>query len=215
LLANTERLLEAGFNDHVFKDWDLATIFPGTAAKRYAILHKAVEKGEILRLHRGVYMLSPKYREKNVSTFSVASRIISGSFISFETALSFHGWIPEKVTVIKSVIATGRTRAFATPLGEFEYIKIPVNEYEFLSGVSRKEIDNQSFLIAKPLRAIADYVYTRKIEGEVLSFLHESMRIDKENLESLTSKDFDEVFSVYTSKRVLLFLQNFRRALEK
>src|SRR5689334_3569185 len=124
MLASTEKLLDSGFKNRFFKDWELTAIFDGTDAKRYALVNKALKKGEIIRLHRGFYMLSSKYREQKISTFSNASRMVSGSYISLETALSFHGWIPEKVTVIRSVISKGRTRSFNTPVGEFEYIKI-------------------------------------------------------------------------------------------
>ena len=215
MLASTEKLLEKGFENQIFKEWSFASVFDGTPGKRYAIMNKALKKGEIVQLHRGVYILGAKYRSQHVSKFSIANRIISGSYISCETALSFHGWIPEKVDLVISMIAKGRTKSFSNMFGEFQYIKIAVNEYEFLSGIVRQELDGQPFLIAGPLRALADYVYIRKIKWTELNFLLDGMRIEIENLESLTLKDFDEVFSIYTSKRVLSFLHNLRKVLKK
>lgn len=215
MLATTETLIDKGFKNQVFKECNVASIFEGTPARRYALLNKALKKKEIERLSRGVYILASKYRSQNLSKYYIANRIVSGSYISFETALSFHGWIPEKVTIILNVIFEGRTRSFNTAFGEFKYITIPVNEYEFLSGVYRKELDNKPFLIAGPLRALADYIYIRKIEWTSLDFLVEGLRIEQETLESLTSHDFDELHSVYHSKRVLVFLQQLRKALEK
>ncbi len=215
MLRTTEKLIEQGFRNQVIKDRNLLDVFTGTDARRYALINKALKKKEIVRLHRGMYMLAPKYREKSISQFFVAGQMAPDSFISFETALSYHGWIPEKVTLVKSVISKGRTKNFHTPIGEFEYIKIPINKDAFFSGVTRKVLNDQPFLIATPLRALADYIYTRKITDEELDYLRESMRIEEENLETLTSKDFDEVLTVYTAKRVLYFLQNLRKKLEK
>lgn len=141
MLASTEKLLQAGFKNQVFKDWDLASVFPGSDASRYAILNRALNADEVVRVHRGLYMLAPKYRGEKISQFVIANRRVTGSFISFETALSFHEWIPEKVTLIKSVTPNGCSRLFNTPLGEFEYIKVPMAEYECLSGVARKETE--------------------------------------------------------------------------
>lgn len=215
MLVSTEKLLEEGFKDRIFKDWNLVTIFPGTNGKRYALLNKAMKKGEVVRLHRGVYMLASRYRQKNFSKFFIANQMVPGSFISFEAALAFHGWIPEKVNLVRSVIPKGRTKCFHTPMGDFEYVKMPINKYEFLNGVSRKEMNDQAFLIATPLRALADYIYFNKVEYKNLSFLQESMRIEKEDLEVLTTNDFKEILLVYTSKRVLSFLQKLKKELRK
>lgn len=215
MLASTEKLLDLGMGDQIIKERDIACIFDGTPAKRYALVHKALNKQEILRLCRGNYVLGTKYRSKRLSQFFIANRMVTGGFISFETALAFHNWIPERVTVIMSVIPEGRTRRFSTGLGEFEYIKVPFKRYEFLSGVVRSEINGKPFLIATPLRALADYVYLRKINWTGLNFLLDGMRIEMESLASLTTHHFDAIMSVYASKRVLDFLQHLRHVLGK
>jgi hypothetical protein len=215
MLSSTEILLEKGFGSQVFKDWDVASTFGGTPARSYALINKAIKKNEIVRLCRGIYILGQKYRAKNMSAFYVSSRMVAGSYVSFETALSFHGWIPEGVPVVKCVIAKGRTRNFNTTLGEFHYVKIPVNAYEFLRGVIRKEIGGKPFLIASPLRALADYVYFKKIEWVELNFLLDSLRIEMESLESLTVDNFEAVSAAYDSKKVLVFLQKLKEALGK
>lgn len=219
MLATTERLLDAGFKNQIIKEWNVISIFDGTPASRYGLINKALKKRELLRLYRGVYILSSKYRSPNMSKFYIASRMISGSYISFETALSYHGFIPEKVNVMMSAIVKGRTRSFSTEVGEFEYIKIPVDKYEFLSGILREELgeglDKQPVFIAGPLRALLDYVYVRNIEWTGLDFLLEGLRIELESLETFTARDFDEIKSLYHSKRVLFFLTQLRKAMGK
>ncbi len=120
MLASTEKLQEAGFGERVFTDRDLARFFCGTPARRYGLVNKALAKKELVRIRRGVYILAKKYRTTKPSQFVVASRTVPGSYVSFESALSYHGWIPERVAVVTSVIYQRRTRTFETPLGEFK-----------------------------------------------------------------------------------------------
>jgi predicted nucleotidyltransferase component of viral defense system len=208
MLASTEKLQEAGFGERVFTERELARVFGGTPARRYGLVNKALAKGELVRICRGVYMLAEKYRSIKLSQFVVASRIIPGSYISFESALSYHGWIPERVVVVMSGIYKGRTRTFETPLGEFKYVHLPVNELEFLNGVSRNE---RAFLVAKPLRALADYIYDRKIEWTGIDFLLEGLRIEEEPLQTIKLNDFKEVLPVFRAKRVRSFLQQLQK----
>lgn len=215
MLKTTEKIVEQNWKGAVFKDWSFGTLVGGTPARRYGLLNKALKKGEITHLSRGIYILSQKYHTRPVSKFFIASRMVPSSFVSFESALSFHGWIPEAVRIVMSTISGGRSRTFETALGEFEYIKIPVNQYEFLSGVFREELEGQPFLMASPLRALADYVYLRHIEGAKLDFILDSMRIEMESLESLNSEDFETLLPVYRSKRVLAFLTSLKEALGK
>ncbi len=215
MLATTETLMEKGFKNQIIKDWDVASIFEGSPARRYALINKALKKGEIEHLCRGLYMLGPKYRSQSISKYFVASRMVSSSYISLETALAYHGLIPERVNIVRSIIAKGRTRRFNTSLGEFDYIKIPIREYEFLTGVLRQESNGNPFLIASPLRALLDMVYVQKIKWQGLNFMVEGLRIELDDLCTLKSCDFDELTKVYSSKRVLNFLQLLRKTLEK
>lgn len=215
MLATTEYLKDKGFAEQVFTEADFFRLFDGTPAKRYGLMNKALAKKEIIRLIRGVYILPAKYRSINLSKFFIACRMIHGSYVSLESALSYHNWIPERVTTTTSVICKGRTHTFNTQMGDFKYLKIPINEYEFLNGVQRKEDNGKPFLIAAPLRALADYVYEKKIEWSGIDYLLESLRIEQESLETLTSEDFSEIMLAYRSKRVLKYLQHLKSALKK
>ena len=85
---------------------------------------------------------------------------------------------------------------------------MPLNEFTFLNGVCRQTKNGQAFFIANPLRALADYVYDRKIEYTSIDFLLEGLRIETENLKTLTTNDFNAVLSVFRAKRVQSFLQH-------
>ena len=215
MLKTTEKLIDLGFRNQVFLERDLVRLFNGTAASRYGLVNKALKKKEWIRICRGAYILEEKYRTAKLSKFFIASHLCPGSYVSFESALSYHGWIPERVTVVTSAIGKGRAHAFTTPLGELNYIKIVTNEYEYLNNVTREEIDARPFFIARPLRALADYVYHKKVKWSDIRFLTDSLRIDEENLNSLTSQDFDQIMLVYSSKRVVSFFKHLRRELKK
>lgn len=200
-------LLATPFADHVLTGADLHHLLTSTPAARYGLVNKALKRTELISIRRGLYLLATPYRQKKISKFYLASRIAAHSYISLESALSYHGWIPEQVTTVTSILARGRTRKFTTHFGEFVFYQLPVNEYEFLVGVSRvEEISGEPFFIASPLRALADYVYIKEIEWVGLEYLFSGLRIESERLTELTSRDFNEIKRVYRSQRVLHFL---------
>lgn len=202
-----EHLSQMGLADKLFTNNDLKRVLKGTSASRYALVNKALHKGHLIQLKRGVYVLPQKYTRHAFSQFYIASQMIPHSYVSFESALSFHGWIPERVSCISSVIHQGRTKSFNTPLGEFQYFYLPTNEFEFLTCVSRNKVENQPFLIAQPLRALMDLIYEKKIQWQGLDFLTESLRIEMDNLLTLQRVDFNMTKRIYRSKRVLAFIQ--------
>ncbi len=210
-----EILQHPEFQQRIFHPRDLVRLSDGSPTRCYRLVHQALAKGYLMRLQRGTYLVAPKYRTVKVSEFVVAGQMVPNSYISFESALSYHGWIPERVIQVLSVISKGRPRHFETPLGdfEFEYVHLPVKEAEFLSGVTREEYQGQPFLIATPLRALADYVYDRKIEWTSIDWLLEGLRIEEENLRTLTLADFQQVKSVFRARRVLAFLNGIQREL--
>jgi len=208
MLRSTEIIQQAGFGERIFTERELAHLFGGTPARRYGLVNKALAKNELVKIRRGVYMLAEKYRTVKLSQFFVASRIVANSYVTFESALSYHGWIPERVFMIRSAIYKGRTRTFETDLGDFNYVFLPVNELKFLNGVARQTLNGKSFFMAKPLRALADYVYYRKIKWTGIHFLLDGLRIEEENLDMLTVADFEEVLPVFRVKPVFSFLKH-------
>ena len=215
MLRSTEALLEAGLVDRLINTHDLKYVFGGTAASRYALVNKSLKKGELIQLKRGLYILNQKYCSKKISLFHLACQMEPHSYISLESSLSYHGWIPEYVTVISSVVHGRRTKSLQTPLGRFHYQCIPTQPFRFLTGVVRVEIDGQPFLIAEPLRALMDYVYEKKIIWVGLDYLTESLRVDIDLLLALDEQHFAAMKTVYRSKRVLLYIEKLKEALYK
>ncbi len=191
-----EKIIEQNCAERILTEVDLRALLGGTAAARYGVINKALKKGELINIRRGLYILATKYRHKKLSHCFLANRIVPHSYISLESAMSYYSWIPERVTVVTSVSAFGRTKNFETPFGDFIFYQPSINEYEFLTGVIRtEEIPDEPFLLASPLRLLADYVYIRKIEWEGLNYFIHSLRIDIEQLRQIDFNDFEKILT--------------------
>ena len=177
-----------------------------------ALIKRAIGSKEVIRVHRGVYCLEKCYRKELPNPFTLANLLYGPSYISFETALSYFGWIPEAVYSIDSV-CLGRSVRFPTPLGIFTYTRIPMRE--LAAGVQYVTENGISVPIATPLKALADLVTVRKLEWESARPLMESLRIEPESLESLPTRAFREMEAVYPNAGTVRFLQGLRKELGK
>jgi hypothetical protein len=170
-----------------------------------------VASGEVWRARRGLYCLADRYLKGRINPLELAQRIHGPSYVSLETALSHHGWIPEGVQAITSV-SRGRSRTFDTPVGLFTFTRVP--QRRFLAGVRRGSIDDgDAFFLATPLKALADLVYVQRRDWRSAAPVVESLRVEEESLAELTEELFDEVMSAYKPGRVLRFLEGFREEL--
>lgn len=208
MLQSTELIMDQKLHHHIIRDSDLAHLFKGTPARRYGLVNKAINKGELIRLCRGYYTLSSKYMEHPLSTTYIANRLVPNSFVSAESALSFHGWIPERITQTISICAAGRNKTFQTPLGDFVYYNTPTETVCFFYGVELEESFSQSIYVASPLRALMDYVYLHKTSDANTTFLTDSLRIDEEHLLDIKKDDIESLMLVYKASNVNQLLQN-------
>ena len=222
MLTTIEKLQTMGTGVNVFSTKELARFLGGNKTQRYnKFINPAIDNGELIRIKRGIYMISPKYAPVKLNEYSIAHELVSESYVSFETALSYHQWIPEKVTVIASAITGRKSFSYKTPLGLFEYQKISVDPAKFFTGVFREELDGKTFWIAKPLRALADLIFEREWQWVGIDFLTDGLRIDDDELETLESIDFENIIEVYRTqkfyraKRVNTFLYQLREVLGK
>lgn len=185
-------------------------------AARRVLVHRAVAAGEIIRLKPGLFLLAPEFRKTHLHPFVIAAILHSPSHISLESALAHHGLIPEAVFQVSSVTPS-RSRSFQTPVGIFSFVRVPAVDPR--AGVQGVKIDGHSWaFIATPLRAIADLVYIRKDVGwkkDGVSFLTESMRIEREDLENVAWDGLAEVCESLRDRRVTDYLQGLVRELEE
>ena len=142
----------------------------------------ALEKGgQVIRLKKGLYVVSEKISRKPVSRELLANHLYGPSYISLETALSFYGMIPERVFAIRSMTAK-RTKKFETPFGTFDYTTVLADYFSI--GIRQEIVENQyAFLIATPEKALCDLILaTPNLRLQSVKamqiYLEEDLRID-------------------------------------
>jgi hypothetical protein len=184
----TEKLMQSNLRS-VFTAIDVDNLLGSASnSKRYALVKRALAASEIVRIRRGLYVLAEPFRKSKLDLFCLAARIYGPAYLSLESALSVHGWIPERVVAVTSGVFK-RSASFATPLGRFEYSKTP---FRSLAGVERVEAANEeAFLLASPLRALADLAHDRHMPEMNSRYLTRSLRIEPQLLERLDTKSFD------------------------
>ena len=194
----------------VFTDTELVELISGTDASRYNKLKRAIAHKEIIQIRRGLYQLAKRYQRRGLNLYELANKIYGPSYVSFESALSYHGLIPEAVYSVVSASAK-RACEFNTLCGVFAYSQIPIRV--FYEGVERIEKNGFIFLIASPLKAITDYVYTNKLNWVGIQPLIESLRIEKEDLK-FELKEINELKAGYSTARISRFLTGLERDLK-
>jgi predicted transcriptional regulator of viral defense system len=194
-----------------FTTQELAALFPGSEDRRYGLVKRALASGEIIRIRRGLYCLAPKYQKKSINLYALAQLVYGPSYVSLESALSWHGWIPEAVHGITST-SFGKSKEFTTPLGVFSYDRAP--QRVFYTEVERlTDPSGNVFLMATPLKALADYVYVRKKDWTGIEPAISSLRIEPEELTQAPSSSIETLSSNYTNSRVTRFLEGLRKDL--
>ena len=118
------------------------------------------------RIIRGVYKLA---ETKIEDEFLIASYLNENSYVSLESALSFHGMITEIPYEITSV-TTKKTKKYKTEYGIFSYRKIKINlffGFKLISG------DNYLYRMATPEKALFDFIYLNQKEIRTPNYLRE------------------------------------------
>jgi predicted transcriptional regulator of viral defense system len=134
--------------------------------------------GRLYQLRRGLYALAPPFQKIKPHPFLVANRLARGSYVSLQSALAYHGLIPEAVPVTTSV-TTLRPARWDTPWGTFEVRHVKKDLF-FGYELNDVGIDQRAF-VATPEKALLDLVYLQP-RGDAPEYLRE-LRL--QNLERL------------------------------
>ncbi|MCW8932028.1 MAG: hypothetical protein OQL19_17570 [Gammaproteobacteria bacterium] len=165
-------------------------------------------------MKRGLYVLADKFRDNPIHPFALAQQLLPGSYISAESALSYHGWIPEAVRGVLSITAKRKSVSYNhKTLGQFDFKRMTVKPGYFLQAVNRHELQNQVALIAEPMRALLDLVYLRKLHWQGLSYLLDGLRIDEHAIRAVPSLNITKLLDVYKGKREKEFIEELLRSL--
>jgi len=210
----TQELIGCGLVNRVITDAQLSRVTKGSPQRRYHLVNRAMKAGELIRLRRGRYLLDTGFRDYPAHPFALAQAFVPGSYVSFETALAHHGWSPEAVRTTASVTPERKSSSYENPVfGSFSFHPLATKPGYLLVLIDRLQITQQTMLVAKPIRALMDLVCLRKTEWQGLDWLIDGLRIEYEDLRSVTSADIRTLDSVYNQKRVKSFLHSLAKEL--
>jgi predicted transcriptional regulator of viral defense system len=144
-------------------------------------LARWVASGRLLRLRRSLYAIAPPYSKVEVHAFVLANRLKPASYVSLQSALSHHGFIPEHVPVVTSV-TTGRPETLENPSGTFSYRH--VTRRLFFGYLVADLGGGASAFLASPEKALLDLVHLSP-GGDSLDYLAELRLQQLERLDPL------------------------------
>lgn len=182
----------------------LRSVFSDYKSPRNKIANLETE-GKLIRLKRGLYVVSPDESQKLLSTELIANHIYGPSYVSMESALKYYGLIQESVRVLRS-ITTKRSRVFENSISRFEYINCSEKYYSI--GIIQKIDNGYSFLIASPEKALCDLIaYTPGVRPRFINalriFLEDNIRLDMEAFFRMDIDIFKECAEVGKKKNDL------------
>ena len=180
---------------------DLRPILNRTSDSMHAVLKRAVKEGTLIRLKRDFYLITAKIQKKKPEAFEIAALLYGPSYISMESALSFHGWIPESVPIITSACSK-RSNKFENYLGTFIYYNIPITVFHIgVSSIYNNE-DKTNILIADPWKAIADYIYLKKRSWPNVIAFSNDLRIELDLIQNSDLNLLEILVRTYPNTRV-------------
>jgi hypothetical protein len=210
----SRQLTETGLGDRILTDRQLKRLVTGTDQRRHHLVNRAMKAGELVRLRRGLYALADEFREHPVHPFAVAQMLVPGSYVSLETALAFHGWIPEAVYTTASIVPGRKAKEFRhEQLGFFTFHPLAIQQGSYLELVRRVEASSQSFLVADPLRALMDLVCLRKVKWQGFAWIEQGLRVDADALNKITGAELRILRDVYKHERMRNFIGELEHSL--
>jgi len=169
-----------------------------------------LKRGQIIRVRKGLYIFGTIWRRKTPAPELLANLIYGPSAISLDYCLSWHGLIPERVNTITS-ITPGRSHDFLTPAGNFSYTHL--SGRRFSAGLLQHKTSSGNFILAEPLKALADKVWTDKrfkptSAASYSDYIFKDLRIDENALEVLLKPDRMIVTEkAYATRKVLWLME--------
>lgn len=166
----------------IFSYGDVRSFFPQEASATVRKeLYRWNKKGWIRTLKNGIYepvlLANSSYPD-----FYLANRLYSPSYVSLEAALSHYSVIPEVSMAVTSV-STKPTRSFKNDHGLFIYRTIRPRAF---TGYYIEKMGGIDVLIAEPEKALVDFLYFKRREGEAINF--EQERFDKTKIARMSRK---------------------------
>jgi len=176
------------------------------------LFEESINNKWINKIYKDLYTLSYDYCKSYVSLEVIAQMIVPESYISSAYVLSINNWIPERVYFITSIAKNIDMDIDTNEYMSYSYTKLYKNYISY--GITEKENECGKYKIAKPLRALCDYILKRNDDCSCFEYFTDYMRIDFDKFEKLTCNDFDELQGKFNIKKIENMLENIRKELK-
>lgn len=193
------------------RDQDLVVLYGFSSTQRHDAIKYAMAQKILIQIRRGLYLIKLPTHHSRYDPFELALIVYGPSYISLESALSHHGWIPEAVYVTTSV-TTRRATFFDTPIGQFRYSQSPLAS--FYLHVEQIQSSSSTFLMAHPWKAIADYLYVYKKSWNSIFNMCADLRIEENKIKEYDNQVLKDLIRHYGNKKVKKILSIFLKELE-
>jgi predicted transcriptional regulator of viral defense system len=183
------------FKNHPLIDVrEVKNIFPDFDSRRF---YEWQKKGYIKKITKLFYIFINKKITENDIRY-IANKLLEPSYLSLEYALRYYNLIPEIVYVVTS-ITTRKTKTINNEISNFQYRSIKENLF---FGYKIIKINEISFKIAEPEKALLDFLYLRgdiKNKNDI-----KELRLNKEVFkEIINQKKLKQYTEVFNSKTLL------------
>ena len=163
----------------IFTLSDVIKWFPIEAEGQISVqLSRFASAGQLTQLRNGLYTLS---EYKIMDPLILAEPLRQPSYVSLETALNYHGLIPDIPAEITSV-STRRTKSFNTQFGKYSYKSVKRELFFGYKYITTNENLGMGYKIAEPEKALLDYLY---LNTQVEDIDELRLRSDELNLAKL------------------------------
>lgn len=177
----------------VFSIREIEKHFPDFDNRRLVEWQK---KGYIQKLRNRYYYFADREIYEPY-LFLAANKLYGPSYISLESALSWHGFIPEGVFQITSC-TTRKTNSFNSPIATFAYRHLKPSLF---LGYQLREWENHRYAIAGPEKTIIDYLYLHSDMDQVGDF--KSLRWNPYEIHNRISMEKLDKFETYIDSPAL------------
>lgn len=175
----------------------------------YDKINELVRQEILTPVKKGLFIPGAKTNIAKPEPFLIANHLWGPSYVSVDTALSYWGFIPERVFEISSVTVKN-TKTYLTKAGRFSYLHAPLPYYSI--GIKSIQLSKkQIVMIASPEKALCDKIIMTsgillRSTKLVSEYLLDELRMDEEMLQKLDTNEIESWINISPKKESLKML---------
>jgi predicted transcriptional regulator of viral defense system len=151
--------------------------------------------GYLEKIRNGYYRFTARPVATEEELFFIANRIYQPSYVSLQSALSWHGFIPEGVFTVTSVTSL-KTQSFNTTAGNFSYMSL---RNDLFFGYRLEAFRDFRFKLAGPAKVLLDLLYLFPTLNDESHF--QGLRLNVSEIDKkLNRSDFENYLAAFGNR---------------